>query len=90
METSEDAESQAVRPPPDKRPKRPHSVSPTKKLEQLMNLPGGCCMKRNQQLGPDCKAIQCDSWIHSRCEGVSDEVYENMSGVLGNLNNLVY
>jgi len=93
METSsEDAHSEAATTRPLKR-FRPLSVSPTKELEQLMNLPGGRCVKCKQDLGPDCKAIQCDlcgSWIHSRCESVSDEVYENMNDVVGSLNNLVY
>jgi len=50
-------------------------------------------VKCKQDLGPDCKAIQCDlcgSWIHFRCESVSDEVYENMNGALDSLNNFVY
>jgi len=54
---------------------------------------GGCFINCKQDLGPECKAIQCDlcgSWIHSRCESVSDEVYENMNGTLGSLNKLVY
>jgi len=39
------------------------------------------------------KAIQCDlcgAWIHSQCENVPDEVYENLNAVLGSLSNIVY
>ena len=76
--SSEDADSEAVTA---RHPKhfRPLSASPAKKLEQLMNLPRGRCMKCKQDLGPDCKAIHCDLcglWIHSCCES---EVYENIS-----------
>jgi len=81
--------------PPEKRHrhKRPLSVSPEKRQEGLQNLPGGSCIKCDQALGPDSKAVQCDlcgAWIHSKCEGVSDEVYDKMNAVLGSLNNLVY
>ena len=37
--------------------------------------------------------MQCDlcgAWIHSKCEGVSDEIYDKMNVVLGSLSNLVY
>jgi len=66
--------------PPEKhhRPKRPLSVSPGKHQESLQNLPGGSCIKWNQVLGADSKAVQCDlcgAWIHSKCEGVSNEIY---------------
>ena len=73
--------------------KRPLSVSPQKRGESLRTLPGGCCIKCNDELGADSKAIQCDlcgSWIHAACENISDEVYGNMNVVLGSVNNLVY
>ena len=76
-----------------KRNKRQLSVSPTKRQEQLRNLPGGCCIKCDQELGVESKALQCDlcgSWIHSECESISDEVYENLNTALGNINNFVY
>ena len=75
------------------RPKRPLSLSPEKLQESLQNLPGGNCLKCNEALGTDSKAVQCDlcgAWIHSKCEGVSDEIYDKMNVVLGSSNNLVY
>ena len=80
--------------PPDKkaRKKRPLSVSPTKRNENLYCLPGGCCLKCKEELGSDSKAVQCDlcaAWIHTKCEGLSDEVYDNIM-VLGGLSNVVY
>jgi len=39
--------------PPEKqtRKKRPLSVSPTKSMENLCNLPGGCCIKCKEDIG---------------------------------------
>ena len=95
MSSTDEPELITTSQPPEKRHrgKRPLSVSPTKRQEQLSNLPGGCCIKCEQELGAESKAIQCDlcgSWKHSQCENVSDEVYENLNAVLGNLNNFVY
>ena len=80
--------------PPDKKAKnmRPLSVSPTKWNKNLHCLPGGCCLKCKEELGSDSKAVQCNlyaAWIHVTCEGLSDEVYDNIM-VLGELNNVVY
>ena len=88
-------EARSSQPPAEKRQrnKRPLSLSPIKRQEQLKNLPGGCCIKCEVELGPESKAIQCDlcgSWIHSQCESVSDEVYENINTVLGCVNNFMY
>jgi len=81
--------------PPGKRQrnKRPLSVSPAKRQELLRNLPGGSCLKCDQELGAESKALQCDlcgSWIHSECESISDETYESLNDALGNLSNVVY
>jgi len=82
--------------PPSKkshRPKRPLSVSPEKRQDSLRDLPGGCCIKCNQTLGADSKAVQCDlcgAWIHAVCEGFSDDVYDQINAVIGSLNNFVY
>jgi len=54
--SSEDADSEAVTTQPPKCFKL-LSVSPTKELEQLMNLPGGRCVKCKQDFEPGCKAI---------------------------------
>jgi len=82
-------------PPPKKphRPKRPLSVSPEKRQANLQNLPGGCCIKCNQALGAESKAVQCDlcgAWIHAICEGFSDDTYDEINAVIGSLNNFVY
>jgi len=79
---------------PDKkaRNKRLLSVSPTKRNENLCCLSGGCCLKYEEKLGSDCKAVQCDlcaAWIHVKCEGLSDEVYDNVMA-LGGLNNVMH
>lgn len=81
--------------PPDKRArssKRPISVSPTKRDENLHCLPGGCCPKCKEEVETDSKAIQCDlcaAWIHATCKGLSDEMYDSIM-VLGGLNNVLY
>ena len=57
------------------------------------SCPGGSCIKCNETLGADSKAVQCDlcgAWIHSKCEGVSVEIYGKMNVVLGSLSNLMY
>ena len=75
------------------RPKRALSISPEKQQNSLQNLPGGSCVKCDHVLGSDCKAVQCDlcgAWIHAKCEGISDEIYDKMNVVLGGLNNFVY
>jgi len=75
-------------PPPEKSFKRPLSVSPTKKLEQLKNFPGGCCVKCKQEL-ESLSSVTCV--VHGFILFV--EVYQMMyrtNGVLGSLNNLVY
>jgi len=74
------------------RNKRPFSVSPTKRNENLCCLLGGCCLQCEEELGSDCKAVQCDlcaAWIHAECEGLLDEVYGNVMA-LGGLNNAMY
>jgi len=81
--------------PPEKRhrPKRLFGVSPEKHQERLQNLPGGSCIKCSQVLGTDGKAVQCElcgAWVHAKCEGVSDKIYDKMNAVLGDLNKLVY
>ena len=48
--------------------------------------------KCKEELGSDSKAVQCDlcaAWIHTKCEGLSDEVYDNIM-VLGGLSNVAY
>jgi len=91
MSTTDEPEPIITSQPPEKRHrgKRPLSVSPTKRQEQLSNLPGGCCIRCEQELDAESKVIQCDlcgSSIHSQY----DEVSENLNAVLGNLNNFVY
>lgn len=90
--------------PPEKQPrliagvgdrtKRPLSVSPSKCQKSLQNLPGGCCLRCSVVLGPESKAVQCDlcgAWLHSKCEGMSDEMYDKVNAVLeSSANNFVY
>jgi len=74
--------------PPDKKA----SVSPTKQTKNLGYLSGGRCLKCEEELGSDCKAMQCDlcaAWIHAKCEGLSDKVYDNIM-VLGGFNNFMF
>ena len=62
------------------------------KNKNLYCLPGGCCLKCKEELGSDSKAVQCDlcaAWIHTKCKGLSDEVYDNII-VLGGLSNVTY
>ena len=95
--TEEDSTSVALTAaaPAEKRPrngKRPLSVSPEKRGKPLGTLTGGCCIKCEEELGADSKAVQCDlcgSWIHAVCENISGDVYDSMNTVLGSVNNFI-
>jgi len=80
---------------PDKkaRNKRPLSVSPTKWNENLCYFSGGCCLKCEEELGSDCKAVQCylcAAWKHGFMLNVKVYQMKCMVMALGGLNNVMY
>jgi len=84
-----------IRPGGDTPPtKKTKDKSPAKSDEnKLYSLPGGKCPHCDEDCTTESNAIQCDlchCWVHSECEGITSELYEQMNLVFSRVNNVLY
>ena len=87
-----------------KRPGRPGGDTPPTKRDKtktidssgdssLQLLPGGKCPHCDQVCTTESKVIQCDLchvWVHSECEGISNESYNKMNEIFSGIANVSY
>ena len=67
--------------------------SPVNRNDVLASLPGARCPHCSEACLSESNAVQCDLcgiWAHAECEGISNELYDKLSDVCANINNLSY
>ena len=61
--------------------------------DRLQSLPGGRCLHCDQDCTLESDALQCDlcqNWVHSKCEGISSELYKQLNDVCSGIINVSY
>ena len=81
--------------PPTKKTKdKPVKESQTSSAkDRLQSLPGGRCLHCDQDCTLESNALQCDlcqNWVHSKCEGISSELYKQLNDVCSGIVNVSY
>ena len=59
----------------------------------IQSLPGEICPYYNEPCTATNKVVQCDLcgvWVHIKCEGLPEDIYENLNKVCEIVNNICY
>ena len=80
--------------PPTKRTRDKSADSPARLEEgNLRLLPGNRCPHCDKDCSTESMAIQCDLchvWVHSQCEGISNELYNKLNEICSGVANVSY